>query len=72
VGHDRSDGGSRRCAGGMLGVGSCSGSAAKCASKVADRVSRRTGAGACGERDGTKVQCDGSDARRRVARAFFF
>jgi len=39
VGHDRSDGGSRRCAGGLLVVGSCPGS-------VADRVSQQTGAGA--------------------------
>jgi len=28
-------------------------------------------ASACGERDDTKVQCDGSDGRCRVARAFF-
>ena len=59
------------CAGGLLGVGSCLGSAAECASKAANRVSRRTGAGACGERDGTEVQYDGSDGRRRVACAFF-
>ena len=41
----------------------------QCASKAADRVSWRTGAGACGERDSTEVQCDDSDGRRRVARA---
>ena len=70
VGRDRSGGGSRRCAGGLLVVGSCPGSATECASAAADRVSRRTGAGACGERDDTKVQCDGSDGRRKVVRAF--
>ena len=55
----------------MLGVGSCPDSAAECASKAADRVSRRTVAGACGERDDTEVQCDDSDGRRRMASAFF-
>jgi len=70
VGRDRSGGGSRRCAGGLLIVGSCPESAAECASKAADRVLRRTNAGAYGEQDGTKVQCDGSDGRCRVARAF--
>jgi len=65
VGRDRSGGGWRCCACGLLVVGSCPGSAA------ANRVSQRTGAGACGERDDTKVQCDGSDERRRVARALF-
>ena len=64
VGRDMSGCGSRRCAGGLLVVRSCPGSAA-------DRVSRRTGAGAYGERDGTEVQCDGSDGRRRVTHAFF-
>ena len=71
VGRDRSGGGSRRCASALLAVGLCPGSAAECANVAADRVSQRTGAGACGERDGTEVQCDGSDRRRRVARAFF-
>ena len=37
-----------------------------------DRVSWRTNACACDERDGTEVQCDGSDGRRRVTRAFFY
>jgi len=55
VGRDRSGGGSRRCAGGLLVVGSCPGSAAECASTAADWVSRRTGVGACGERDNTEV-----------------
>jgi len=64
VGRDRSGGGSRRCAGGLLGVGLCPGSAS------ADRVSRRIDAGACGEQDDTEVQCDDSDGRRRVTRAF--
>ena len=63
--------GLRCCAGGFLAVRSCPNSAAECASAVTDRVSRRTGADACGERDGTEVQCDDSDGRRRVARAFF-
>ena len=57
VGCDKSGGGSRRCAGGLLVVGSCPGNA------TADRVSRRTDAGACSERDDTEVQCDGSDER---------
>ena len=35
-------------------------------------VSQQTGAGACGERDGTEVQCNVSNGRRRVARAFFY
>ena len=65
MGRDRSGGGSQRCAGGLLGVGLCPGSAA-------NRVSRRTGASAYSERDRTKVQCDGSDGRRRVTRAFFY
>jgi len=72
VGRNKSGGGSRRCAGGLLGVGSCPGSVVECASKATDRVSRRKGAGACGERDDTKVQCDDSDGRRKVARAFFY
>ena len=58
VGRDRCGGGSRRCASGLLGVGLCPGSAKECAS-------------ACGELDDMKVQCDGSDRRRRVAHAFF-
>jgi len=72
VGRDMSGDDSRRCAGGLLGVGSCPGSATECVSKAADRVSRKIGAGACSERDSTEVQCDGSDGRRRVARAFFY
>jgi len=32
---------------------------------------RIAGAGACGEQDGTEVQCDGSDGKCRVACAFF-
>ena len=72
MGRDRSGDGSRRCTSGLLGVGSCPGNAAECASKATDRVSRQTGVGAYGERDGTEVQCDGSDGRRRVARAFFY
>jgi len=55
VDRDRSGSGSRRCAGGLLAVGSCPGNAA------ADRVSWRTSAGACGERDGTEMQCDDND-----------
>jgi len=55
VGHNRSGGDSRRCAGGLLKVGSCPGNAAKCVSKATDCVSRRTGAGACGERDGACI-----------------
>jgi len=72
VGRDRSGGNSRHCAGGLLAVGSCPGNAAECASAVADRVSRRIGAGACGERDGMEVQCDDIDGRRMVAHAFFY
>jgi len=71
VGHDRSGGGSQRCACGLLIVGSCASNATECASAATDRVSRRTGAGACDERDGTEVQCDDNDGRRRVTRAFF-
>jgi len=72
VGRNKSGGSSRRCAGGLLTVGSCQGSAVECASATTDRVLRRTGANACGERDDTEVQCDSSDGRRRVARAFFY
>jgi len=72
VGRDRSGGDLRRCVGGLLVVGSIPGSAAESACAVADRVSRRTDAGVCGERDDTEVQCDGSDGRRRVARTFFY
>jgi len=71
VGRDRSGGSSRRCAGGLLVVGSCPGSAAKCANAMTNSVSRGTGASACSERDRTEVECDGSNRRRRVARAFF-
>jgi len=71
VGRDRSGGVSRRSADGLLVVGSCPGSAAKCASATTYHVLRRTGAGACGERDDTEVQCDGSHGRRRVTLAFF-
>jgi len=49
VGRDRSGGDSRRCAGGLLAIGLCPGNSAECASAVADRVSWRTGASACGE-----------------------
>jgi len=42
----------------------------ECASAMADRVSRQTGAGVCGERDNMEVQCDGSDGRRSVVRVF--
>jgi len=38
VDRDRSGGGLRRCAGGLLAVGSCPGSEAECASAVVDRV----------------------------------
>ena len=64
VGRDKSGGDSRFCAGGLLAVGACPGSAAT------DRISRRIGVGACGERDGTEVECDDTDRRRKVARAF--
>ena len=70
MGRDRSGGGLRSCVGGLLAVGSCSGNATKCASVAADRVSR-TGAGACGERADTEMQCDGSYRRHRVGREFF-
>jgi len=40
VGRDRSDGGSRRCASGLLVVGLCLGSAKEWASVAADHVSR--------------------------------
>jgi len=56
VGRDRSGGVSQCCAGGLLVVGSCPGSAAECVTIAADRVSQETGAGACNERDGTEVQ----------------
>ena len=72
VGRDRSGGGSRRCAGGLPAVGSCPGNVAKCVGATTDRVLQRTGTGARGERDDTEVQCDGSDRRRKVARAFFY
>jgi len=46
VGRDRNGGESRRCAGALLVVGLCPGSATESASAAADCVSRRTGAGA--------------------------
>jgi len=46
---NRCGGGSQRCVGGLLVVGSCPGSATECASAAADRVLQQTCAGACGE-----------------------
>jgi len=55
VGRNRSGGGLRRCASGLLAVESCAGNAVECTTAVPDRVSQRTGVGVCSERDNTEV-----------------